>query len=185
VEGAVKTARERGDLVALARLDRSSVSGAVVGGDADHDLIGNTTPLPKGGDRYESAAKLSPGLYICDTKPDGCVTSCYTLYLKAGHELAWSSQSGASAVLTGGRGYPRSQRTVARQTHGGRFGNDARQRGSADTIYSTQWVATEKRMALSDDEGRSGHRLSRRHPLMSPLRLDKQRPQSPCCLSLL
>jgi hypothetical protein len=143
-EGSVKTARERGDLVALARLDRVSVPGAVVGGDAERDLIGNGTPLPKGGDRYESAVKLSPGLYICDTKSDGCGISYYTLYLKAGQELAIGLRSPAppQCCLAGADILGPNGQSLDRHVGDG-WQTMRGNAGPANTIYRTKWVATE------------------------------------------
>ncbi len=143
-EGAVKTARDRGDLVALARLDRVSGPGVVVEGNAEHDLIGNSTPLPKGGNRYESAVKLSQGLYICDTKPEGCFTSYYALYLKAGQELAIGLRSPAppECCLAGVDILGPNGQSLDRHAGDG-FGTMRGNAGPANTIYRTQWVATE------------------------------------------
>src|SRR5947209_6537820 len=59
-EGAVKLARERGDAVALARLDNTGVPADLPAREGDTDLIGSSTPFAKGGEDYETAAALSP-----------------------------------------------------------------------------------------------------------------------------
>src|SRR5262249_29730779 len=85
-ETAVKTARQRSDPVALARLDRSGPSGATLDPEGEHDLIGSSAPLPKAGDRYETAVKLSPGFYSC-AQDAMCAPWWYTLYLRTGQDL--------------------------------------------------------------------------------------------------
>ena len=142
-EGAVTTARARGDSIALARLDRVSVPGAVGESDAEHDLIGASTPLPKGGDRYESAVKLSPGLYACTNKPDGCFTWYYTLYLKAGQELAVGVRSPAppECCLAGVDVFGPNGQALTRAGDGS--GTMRGNAGPPSTIYRARWVATE------------------------------------------
>ena len=85
-EAAVKMARKSGDSLALARLDRNSVPRAIPEAEGEHDLIGRSTPLPKGGDRYETAAKISPGFYGC-AETGGCFWWWYTVYLHTGQSL--------------------------------------------------------------------------------------------------
>jgi hypothetical protein len=141
-EAAVKTARERGDSVALARLDRISVPGAVAGGEGEHDLIGSATPLPKGGDKFETAAALSPGLYICAEKT-GCFTWYYKVPLKGGQELAVGVRSPAppACCLAGADIYGTNGQPLARAGDGPNTmrGNA----GPASSIYRTRWVAAE------------------------------------------
>jgi hypothetical protein len=144
-ESAVKMARERGDSMALARLDRVSVPGGVLGGEAEHDLIGDSTPLPKGGNDYRSAVQLAPGLYICAGNADeGCRNWYYKVYLNAGRELAIGLRSPAppQCCLAGVDILGPNGQTLHRQV-----GDDPRimrgNAGPANTIYRTQWVAME------------------------------------------
>lgn len=64
-EEAVKTARQSGDTLALARLDNIAVPSGIPSAEGEHDLIGASTALPKGGDRYETATTLPEGFYSC------------------------------------------------------------------------------------------------------------------------
>src|SRR5437764_6741919 len=82
-EGAVKLARERGDAVALARLDNTGVPADLPAREGDTDLIGSSTPFAKGGEDYETAAALSPGFYKC---AEFC-KAWYKLDLRTGSRL--------------------------------------------------------------------------------------------------
>lgn len=140
---AVKTAREHGDSIALARLDRVSVPPTAAStGEGEHDLIGSTTPLPKGGDKFETAAKLSPGLYSC-TEKTGCFTSYFTINLKAGQELSIGVRSPAppQCCLAGVDIFGTNGQPLARAGDGANTmrGNA----GPPSTIYRARWAATE------------------------------------------
>lgn len=63
----VKTARERGDSLALVRLDRSGPPAGIPAAEGESDLIGDSTPLPAG-DKYETAPTQAPGFYGCATR---------------------------------------------------------------------------------------------------------------------
>jgi len=65
-EAAEKIARKNGSTIALARLDNTGAPPrAIPSAEGDHDLIGNSMPLPKGGEGFETAVKISPGFYSC------------------------------------------------------------------------------------------------------------------------
>lgn len=85
-EVAMKTARKNGDSLALVRLDRSGAPRAIPDAEGEHDLIGNSTPLPMGGNKYENAVRISPGFYGC-AKADGCFWWWYRVYLHTGQRL--------------------------------------------------------------------------------------------------
>jgi len=142
-QAAVKTARGRGDSVALARLDRVTLPRAgVSSGEGEHDLIGSSTPLPKGGDTFETAVKLSAGLYSCADK-NGCFTSYYTVSLSAGQELAIGVRSPAppACCLAGVDIYGTNGQPLARA---GDNANTMRgNAGPPSTISRARWVATE------------------------------------------
>lgn len=94
-EAAVKTARERGDTLALARLDINNVPRAIPDVEGEHDLIGTNTPLPRGGTTYENAVNMSPGFYGC-TDTEGCHSWWFKLNLRAGQSLDVKFRSRAS-----------------------------------------------------------------------------------------
>ncbi len=98
-EAAVKTARERGDALALARLDNDGAPGSVPDAEGEHDLIGAKNPLPKGGNDYESAQAISPGLYEC-AGPEVCEW-WYKLGLRAGQRLLVKFRSPPKGGLAG------------------------------------------------------------------------------------
>lgn len=85
-ESAVKMARERGDALSVARLDRVSLPATIPEPEGEHDLIGPATPLPKGGDKYETAPKLSPGLYRCVDK-GGCYSWWFRVDVRVGQNV--------------------------------------------------------------------------------------------------
>lgn len=82
-ESAMKLARERNDSLAQARLDRILISRSKIPQEGETDLIGNSSPLPKGGDRYETAPEILPGFYNC---PDAC-SSMFKITLRGGQIL--------------------------------------------------------------------------------------------------
>ncbi|MHB8270469.1 tetratricopeptide repeat protein [Bradyrhizobium sp.] len=98
-EAAEKTARSRGDAIALARLDNSTVPPTLPDVEGEHDLIGAKTPLPDGGNNYESAATIPPGLYECVT--DACSGSWYKVSLRTGQRLRIKFRKPPSWSLTG------------------------------------------------------------------------------------
>jgi hypothetical protein len=69
-EKAVKTARERGDTLALVRLDNIGVPTPLQNIEGEHDLIGPSTRLSMGGENYETAVALQPGFYNCSEGPN-------------------------------------------------------------------------------------------------------------------
>jgi hypothetical protein len=103
-EEAVKMARKRGDPLTLARLDRVSVPAAVPDAEGEHDLIGKSLPLPKGGDQYETAAEIAPGFYsFAATQSDGgeCRSCLFKIYLHGGQRLKVKFRSPLSGGLAG------------------------------------------------------------------------------------
>ena len=85
-ENAVKTARTRRDTLALTRLDRIGGSRVNLEVEGEHDLIGNSAPLPKGGDKYETATRISPGFYSCTDK-SGCQGWWFSIDMRGGERL--------------------------------------------------------------------------------------------------
>lgn len=140
-EAAVKTARQRGDSIALVRLDTVSASGPTLNAEGEHDLIGSSTPLPKGGDKYEAAMPLLPGFYTCAER-DGC-SAWYGVNLRAGQKLTVKLRSppppsgGLGGIeIFGTNGQP--------VTHAGNVSGTMRgNAGPASSIDQTEWVALE------------------------------------------
>jgi hypothetical protein len=96
-EAAVKMASEHGNTLALARLDRIGVPGvASLDVPGEHDLIGSSEPLPKGGDTYETAFALQPGFYKCTID---CSKWWYKVYMRGGQRLDVKFRSPVSGGL--------------------------------------------------------------------------------------
>lgn len=97
---AMLIAREQGDAVAQVRLDRTAPQAAPPEStvEGETDLIGNSTPLPAGGDRFETATPLEPGLYACG---GGCFDMYYVLPLESGTELGIRLRSPPDGGLAG------------------------------------------------------------------------------------
>jgi hypothetical protein len=138
-ESAVKMARERSNALALARLDRISVPRNIPEIEGDHDLIGHGITLPKGGDKYESAIKLSPGFYRCLDK-DGCYSWWFTLYLQTGQSLSIKLRTPAAGGLAGAGIYGTNGEWIERYT-----GDGARtmpgNAGPGSSMREVAWVA--------------------------------------------
>jgi tetratricopeptide (TPR) repeat protein len=107
-EQAEKTAQQRGDALALARLDNIQAPSAISDPEGEHDLIGSSAPFPKGGDRYENATTLSPGFYGCTE--DRC-NGWFTMRLDTGQSVGLKVRNppagtgcGPEAVLYGTNG---------------------------------------------------------------------------------
>ncbi|HUB10948.1 MAG TPA: hypothetical protein VMB34_03245 [Acetobacteraceae bacterium] len=64
-EAAKNTARENGDLLAQVRLDNDVVPRTIPSPKSETDLVGTTTPLPKGGALVETAVPIESGLFRC------------------------------------------------------------------------------------------------------------------------
>jgi hypothetical protein len=133
-EAAEKTARRSGNAIVLARLDNAGAPRAIPTAEGDHDLIGNSTPLPKGGEGFETALKIPPGFYSCTDRFPGC-DWWYTFYLGTGQSLdvkfrspATSSRPGAGIYGTNGQGLKSA----------GTFSDRA---GPGSIIYQTSWTA--------------------------------------------
>jgi tetratricopeptide (TPR) repeat protein len=108
-EQAEKIAQQRGETLALARLDNIQVPSAVPDPEGEHDLIGRSTLFPKGGDRYENAAELPPGFYGCP-EDRGC-NGWFTMRLDTGQTISVKVRNppigttcGPEAVLYGTNG---------------------------------------------------------------------------------
>lgn len=85
-EAAMKLATQRGDSIAIARLGKELNASADPAPETDHDLIGASAPLPKGGDRYETAIPLAPGFYGCK-ETAGCGDRWFRLTMRGGQRL--------------------------------------------------------------------------------------------------
>jgi hypothetical protein len=94
-EGAVKLARSRSDVLALARLDNDTIPASVPDVQGEHDLIGPAQRLPKGGDKFENAPALSPGLYRCEDS-EGCLAWWFGLDLQTGQRVVIRFRSSAT-----------------------------------------------------------------------------------------
>ena len=79
----MKLAREHGDSLAQARLDRVLISRDTPSQNGETDLIGNSTPTPKGGDHFETAPELAPGFYNCYVRCEGY----FKVWLRGGQAL--------------------------------------------------------------------------------------------------
>lgn len=93
---AASRVRDRGDLPSEHREVRiNSID--------NHDLIRKSAPLPKGGDKYETATRLTPGFYNCavakESGDEGCFSWWFTLYLRTGQSLSVKFRSPASGGL--------------------------------------------------------------------------------------
>jgi len=86
LESALKLATQQGDRKAIARLDNEMVAGPPPAAGGDHDLIGASAPLPKGGDRYETAIPIAPGFYGCK-ETAGCGDRWFRLPMRVGQRL--------------------------------------------------------------------------------------------------
>lgn len=144
-ERAVKTARQQGSTLAMARLDNVSVPHAIAEAEGEHDLIGKSTQLPTGGDRYETAVEITPGLYTCGRQPpngEGFCDSWYKLYLQTGQSLDVKFRSPPLGGLAGISIYGTNGEMVAQQGDG-----PSTMRGNAGpraTLYEKDWIAPAK-----------------------------------------
>jgi len=136
-EAAEKTARKSGNAIALARLDNTGAPRAIPSAEGDHDLIGNSTPLPKGGEGLDTAVKIPPGFYSC-ADSSGCV-GWYTFYLGTGQTLevrfrspAMGGVAGVGIYGTNGQGLK-----SAGDSPGTMRGNA----GPGSSIYQCSWTA--------------------------------------------
>jgi hypothetical protein len=91
-DGAMKIARERGDSLEQARLDRILTRRSSPSQSGENDLIGNSTQMPKGGDRFETAREIAPGFYNCNG-PEGC-SGRFKVWLRGGQGLHVRLRSG-------------------------------------------------------------------------------------------
>jgi hypothetical protein len=136
---AMKIATQRGDAIALVRLqNEAAAGGAVFDVAGEHDLIGASTPLPKGGDTFETAPPLSPGFYNCAVK-EGCF-AWYRMELRAGQRIDVKFRSAtdggfAGLVINGTNGEAEAQ---AGDSPGSMRGNS----GPPNTLYRLGWLAT-------------------------------------------
>lgn len=137
-ERAVKTAREKGNRLAMVRLDRISSPRGVPTAEGPRDLIGDRTPLPDAGDRFESATEMRPGLYECTLK-GGCFSWWYTLALKAGQGLVIRLRSPPSGGLAGAGVYGTNGQFHAQAGDG--VGTMRGNAGPMSTIHEVEWTA--------------------------------------------
>jgi len=136
---AVGMARERRDRLAMVRLDRIGAPGAArVDADGEQDLIGTSRQLPDGGDAFESAVELSPGLYGC-ARDDHCHWRWFRQYLRSGQSLAVRFRSPPAGGLAGVSVYDTNGKLVAAAGDGANAmrGNA----GPRSSIYEVSWVA--------------------------------------------
>lgn len=89
-EVAMNLARKRNDSLAQARLDRILTSHSTIPQKRETDLIGDSNPLPKGGDRYETAPEILPGFYNCAAD----CNSMFKIALREGQTLHVHMRSG-------------------------------------------------------------------------------------------
>jgi tetratricopeptide (TPR) repeat protein len=85
-ETAMGTARKNGDVLAQARLNNVGVPRTIPVAEGEHDLVGNSTPLPQAADTLETATAILPGFYICKSK-DKCF-GWFKVDLKSGQNVA-------------------------------------------------------------------------------------------------
>ena len=137
-ESAVKTARNRGDTLALTRLDRINIPSADLDVEGEHDLLGNSTAFPKGGDKPERATKISPGLYSCGDA-NGCFVWYFSFYLRTGERLEVKFRSPQSGGLSGAGIYGTNGEIIHQtgDSPGAMPGNA----GPPSTIYKLNWTA--------------------------------------------
>lgn len=137
---AVETARERGDTLAMIRLDRiGAPDAAPLEAEGEQDLIGNSRPLPDGGDTFETAAEMSPGLYSC-MREDHCHWRWFRRYLRSGQSLDVRFRSPPAGGLAGISVYDTNGKLVAQGGDGaGAMRGNA---GPRSSIYDVNWTAT-------------------------------------------
>jgi len=135
-EAAMKLARREGDTIAQVRLDRETVPPGLPEA-GEHDLIGQSAALPKGGAKYETATKISPGFYAC-TDTQGCF-AWYSLYLNMGQNLKVHFRSPPNGGLCGIQIFGTNGEFLGGAGDGpGTMRGNA---GAASTIYNTEWTA--------------------------------------------
>ena len=83
---ALSQAIERGDSLAQVRM-RRLLEGSDLRRGCPGGLVGSKSELPKGGQKYEEAAALSPGLYIMPRSLNGGVFEYFKIPLNAGQNL--------------------------------------------------------------------------------------------------
>jgi len=136
-EAAVTAAREAGDWLALARLDRTSAPRGIPDAEGETDLIGDSVPLPIGGDRYETAPEISPGFYRCTDK-EGCWLY-YKLFLETSQHLRVKLRSPPLGGLAGVVVY---DTNGAWLKHGGNSPGTMRgNAGPPSNIHELAWTA--------------------------------------------
>ena len=108
--------------------------------EGETSLIGKTAPLLPGGDRYETAPEITPGLYKC-TDENGC-WSYYKLFLRAGQQLRVKLRSPPSGNLAGAVVYDTNGAWLKHA--GDKPGTMRGNAGPASTIYEFDWTASSK-----------------------------------------
>lgn len=136
-EEAVKTAREHGDSLALVRLNSAVVPAAIPDAEGEHDLIGASAPLAKGGDKYETALAIGPGLYMCGDPG----TWWFSVRLQSGQTLQIKFRSPASGGVAGIRIYGTNGQVLKQA--GDEIGPFRSTAGGASTLYQANWTAIE------------------------------------------
>lgn len=134
-EAAEKTARKSGNAIVLARLDNTGAPRATPSAEGEHDLIGNSAPLPKGGEGFETAVKIPPGLHSC-ANSSGCFGWWYTFYLGTGQTLEVKFRSPALGGLAGVGIYGTNGQGLK---SAGSW--QPGQEGPGSSIYQTSWTA--------------------------------------------
>jgi hypothetical protein len=135
-EAAEKTARQHGDKLALARLDNLGVPRALPDAVGEHDLIGASEPLPAGGNTYETATPIKPGLYKCTAK-DGCFEQWFRIDLKVGQRLVVRFRNSPHGGRAGAGIYDTNGRLVASQ-------GDEAMGGPPDAIHDMRYSVMAK-----------------------------------------
>ena len=137
-EAAEKTARKSGSAIALARLDNAGAPRAIPSAEGDHDLIGHSAPLPKGGEGFESAVKIPPGFYSC-AGSSPCFGWWYTLYLGTGQTLEVKFRTPATGGLAGVSIYGTNGQGL--KSAGDSPGTMRGNAGPGSSIYQCSWTA--------------------------------------------
>jgi len=121
-------------------LDRTGAQPVVSNVEGETGLIGDTAPLLPGGDRYETAPEITPGLYMC-TDENGC-WSYYKLFLRTGQRMHVKLRSPPSGNLAGVVAYDPNGAWLKHA--GDKPGTMRGNAGPASTIHELAWTASSK-----------------------------------------
>ena len=122
------------------QLGSTNAQPVVSDAEGETSLIGDTAPLLPGGEGYETAPEITPGLYKCKDKM-GC-WSYYKLSLKTGQRLHIQLRSPPSGGLAGIVAYDTNGAWVKHV--GDAPGTMRGNAGPASTIHELDWNASSK-----------------------------------------